>query len=129
MGSKSRLLPWLYEIISPLEFNSVLDAFSGSGCVAYLLKTMGKEVVTNDFLKFAQQIALAFIENPGLTITEAEIALLLQEHGKRKRSGLFGYRLVQPRPTRSSSKKIHGYLRLGPFLRQKTTAGSVHRLR
>ena len=42
MGSKHRLLPWLAEILGELEFDTALDAFSGSGCVAYLLKTMGK---------------------------------------------------------------------------------------
>src|SRR4051812_953824 len=52
MGSKHRLLPWLHEILAPLEFDTALDAFSGSGCVAYLFKSMGKEVTTNDFLNF-----------------------------------------------------------------------------
>ena len=43
MGSKHRLLPWIQSVIAELEFDTALDAFSGSGCVSYLLKTMGKE--------------------------------------------------------------------------------------
>jgi len=78
MGSKSRLLPWIHEVISPLEFSSVLDAFSGSGCVSYLFKTMGKEVVSNDFLKFTHQLAVGTVENPGLKVSDDEIALLLE---------------------------------------------------
>jgi hypothetical protein len=29
MGSKYRLLPWLHEVLSDLDFDSALDAFSG----------------------------------------------------------------------------------------------------
>lgn len=85
MGSKSRLLPWIHDVISPIAFNSVLDAFSGSGCVSYLFKTMGKEVVSNDFLKFTHQIAMGCIENPGLTISDDEITLLLRDRRNKKR--------------------------------------------
>jgi adenine-specific DNA-methyltransferase len=53
MGSKYRLLPWIYTVMSALSFESAADAFSGSGCVAYLFKAMGKRVVTNDFLHSA----------------------------------------------------------------------------
>lgn len=63
MGSKHRLLPWIHEVLSSLAFDSALDAFSGSGCVSYLLKTMGKRVVANDFLDFARTITRATIEN------------------------------------------------------------------
>lgn len=85
MGSKSRLLPWIHEVIAPLEFNSVLDAFSGSGCVSYLFKTMGKEVISNDFLKFTHQLATGCIENPGLTVSSDEVAFLLRKNPRRKR--------------------------------------------
>ncbi|WP_460593989.1 DNA adenine methylase [Geomonas sp. Red276] len=71
MGSKFRLLPWIHDIVSRLEFDSVVDAFSGSGCVSYLFKTMGKEIISNDFLAFTHQLALATIENPGVAVTDA----------------------------------------------------------
>lgn len=38
MGSKYRLLPWIWDVLRDIEFDTVLDACSGSGCVAYLLK-------------------------------------------------------------------------------------------
>ena len=52
MGSKNRLLPWLHQVLEPLDFESALDPFSGSGCVSYLLKAMGRRVVAADFLNF-----------------------------------------------------------------------------
>ncbi|MBL7038868.1 MAG: hypothetical protein ISR77_09580 [Pirellulaceae bacterium] len=38
MGSKFRLLLWIYDVLTEFEFDTVLDAFSGSGCVSYLLR-------------------------------------------------------------------------------------------
>src|SRR5215469_5021221 len=63
MGSKQVLLPFITTHISALRFRRVLDAFSGSGCVAYALKQRGAEIHTNDFLKFAFHVARATIEN------------------------------------------------------------------
>ena len=37
--------------------DSALDAFSGSGVVSYLLKTLGYQVTANDFLSFPAAIA------------------------------------------------------------------------
>lgn len=85
MGSKFRLLPWIHDVVSPLEFRTVLDAFSGSGCVSYLFKTMGKEVYSNDFLKFTHQLALGCVENPGLTVSDSEVELLLREKKSHNR--------------------------------------------
>jgi DNA adenine methylase/adenine-specific DNA-methyltransferase len=77
MGSKARLLPWIQDILSGLEFDSALDAFSGSGCVAYLLKAMGKRVRTNDALNFCAVLATATVENAGIRLTEDDLARLL----------------------------------------------------
>jgi adenine-specific DNA methylase len=49
----------LHEVFSELDFRTALDAFSGSGCVSYLLKSMGKEVHANDFLNFCTVLAQA----------------------------------------------------------------------
>ena len=67
MGSKHRLLPWLHAELVRLDFTSALDAFSGSGAVAWLLKSMGKRVTTNDYLRFATEIARA-VESLGGSI-------------------------------------------------------------
>src|SRR5579862_914674 len=77
MGSKFRLLPWLHSVLSELDFGSALDAFSGSGCVAYLLKAMGKTVHTNDFLCFPTTIAQATVENSTVTVTDQALGRLL----------------------------------------------------
>jgi adenine-specific DNA-methyltransferase len=63
MGSKKRLLPWIHEVLDSLDFGTALDPFTGTGCVAYLLKAMGRRVVASDFLNFASIIARATIEN------------------------------------------------------------------
>ncbi|MGQ9371515.1 DNA adenine methylase [Azospirillum sp. ST 5-10] len=63
MGSKRRLLPWLHGVLAGLPFDSALDPFAGSGCVAYLMKAMGKRVVASDFLNVAATIAEATVEN------------------------------------------------------------------
>lgn len=78
MGSKYRLLPWIRDVLSRYDFTSALDAFSGSGSVAYLLKTMGRRVVTNDFLNFCFTISHALVENAGTTISEAQAVRLLE---------------------------------------------------
>jgi len=84
MGSKFRLLPWIYEVLSNLKFDSALDAFSGSGCVAYLLKCMGKKVYANDFMNFCMIIAKATIENPGIRLDKDDLELLLSYDPKHK---------------------------------------------
>lgn len=77
MGSKHRLLPWLHEVFSALSFDRSLDAFSGSGCVSYLLKVMGKEVVSNDFLRFPGVITAATVENSTVKLTSGDVERLI----------------------------------------------------
>lgn len=63
MGSKKRLLPWIHQVLDTIDFESALDPFSGTGCVAYLMKTMGRRVIASDFLNFASVVARATVEN------------------------------------------------------------------
>ncbi|MEE8524653.1 MAG: DNA adenine methylase [Thermoanaerobaculia bacterium] len=76
MGSKHRLLPWIHSVLSDIPFSTALDAFSGSGCVAYLLKAMGKQVTANDFMRFSATIARALVENPGNRLGPSAAAAL-----------------------------------------------------
>jgi adenine-specific DNA-methyltransferase len=78
MGSKYRLLPWIHEVLARQEFNTALDAFSGSGCVAYLMKSMGKQVTSNDFLHFTHEIARATVENSNEKLTHRDVDLLCE---------------------------------------------------
>ena len=63
MGSKHRLLPWIHGVLSQLDFETAADPFLGSGCVAYLFKTMGRRVVGSDFLNFPAVLARATVAN------------------------------------------------------------------
>lgn len=51
-GSKRRLLPWIYEALKDLRFETALDAFGGTGSVSLLLLAMGKHVSFHDGLQF-----------------------------------------------------------------------------
>jgi DNA adenine methylase len=68
MGSKRKLIPFIFGILDKLEYESVLDAFSGSGCVAFEFKRRGKAVTTNDFLNFSYLKSKALIENSSFRI-------------------------------------------------------------
>lgn len=68
MGSKNRLIPWIHGVLSKMDFETAADPFSGSGCVPYLLKTMGKRVIASDFLNFSATLARATVENSHSTI-------------------------------------------------------------
>src|SRR5262249_26189163 len=73
MGSKYRLAPYLAEVFTELGGRSALDAFSGSGVVSYLLKTLGYQVTANDFLSFPSIIARATVVNQDQTLTAEDI--------------------------------------------------------
>ncbi|MCA9137192.1 MAG: DNA adenine methylase [Planctomycetales bacterium] len=77
MGSKFRLLPWIHNVLMEIDFETVLDGFSGSGCVGYLLKAMGKKVHSADFLNFPTVLATALVENPGIILDAPDLERLL----------------------------------------------------
>lgn len=77
MGNKYRLLPWIEQELSEIDFHSVLDAFSGSASVSYLFKSMGKKVYSNDFLNFPSILSRAVIENNSIIVSPGEIKMLL----------------------------------------------------
>lgn len=77
MGSKTRLLPWIFDTLNLVDFESALDPFSGTGCVAYLMKAMGRRVVAADFLNFTSTVARATIENNGVHLDGKAIKKLL----------------------------------------------------
>jgi len=85
MGSKRKLLPAISDVIDRLQVKSALDAFSGSSCVAYLMKQKGLRVTANDFLTFAYQIAHATIENNHERLDSDDISLLMRENPNRNR--------------------------------------------
>lgn len=79
-GSKQKLLPWIWDHVKALKFTTCLDAFGGTGCVAYMLKARGKHVTYNDILRFNAISATALIENEHTTLTSAEAQALMLRH-------------------------------------------------
>lgn len=67
LGAKYIHRGWIAQYI-PDDVNTVLDAFSGSQSIAYMLKQLGKKVITNDFLSFNNLTGKALIENPGFIL-------------------------------------------------------------
>lgn len=76
MGSKYRLIPQLAEAFAEIGGRTALDAFSGSGVVAYALKALGYAVTTNDFLNFPSIVAAATVENQRERLTPDEIDVI-----------------------------------------------------
>lgn len=68
-GSKLKILDWIWDHIKDLKFETALDAFGGTGSVAYMLKAKGKHVTYNDFLKFNWHIGNALIENSNVKLS------------------------------------------------------------
>src|SRR6516162_2341534 len=82
MGSKQALLPFILRHISALRFERALDAFSGSGCVAYAIKQRGAEVHANDFLKFAFHFARATVQNNSTVLSDEDVKRLTAKNTK-----------------------------------------------
>lgn len=79
-GSKAKLVDWIWEQIKELDFMSCLDAFGGTGAVAYRLKHAGKQITYNDLLRFNYYTGLALIENGRIRPNPDEVNWLLKRH-------------------------------------------------
>lgn len=79
-GSKSKLIDWIWSHIAELDFTTCLDAFGGTGSVAYHLKRQSKDVTYNDILRFNYFFGLALIENDSTVLADEEVDWLLQRH-------------------------------------------------
>lgn len=78
MGSKQQLIPFILKATSSIQFESILDAFCGTSCVAYAFKQRGKRVYANDLLHFCYQTAKATVENNSTRLLAGDIAHLLK---------------------------------------------------
>jgi adenine-specific DNA-methyltransferase len=77
-GSKRKILPWIWENIKDLSFNSALDLFGGTSTVSLLFKRMGKQVTYNDYSYYNYLTGIAFIENKGTKLDEDDISFILK---------------------------------------------------
>ena len=82
MGSKKKLLPNIHEIVNGLDFDTAVDAFSGSGVVSYMFKSLGKNVIANDHMHMSTTFAKALIENQNVRLSEIQIEKLLKKAPK-----------------------------------------------
>ena len=80
MGSKSKLLSEIWSVVSQFNVNTVVDLFSGSGVVGYMLKAQGKAVVSNDYMAMSATFTKAMIENNTVTLPLEEAKGLLVAH-------------------------------------------------
>jgi adenine-specific DNA methylase len=85
-GNKRKMLSSIYTAIKKhdIEFDSVLDAFSGSGAVSLLFKSMGKRVLPNDILTSSFVNSVALIGSPIKMSNEEQEYLLHHNNSKRK---------------------------------------------
>lgn len=79
MGNKHKLLDFIKSNTAHLEFESVLDAFAGSGTVSHMFKTEGKRVESNDLLNFSYHIVKATVENNQVQLGQDDVEKLIQE--------------------------------------------------
>lgn len=79
MGSKEKLLNYIWGVASQFEFETVLDLFSGSGVVSYMFKTQNKQVLSNDYMAFSANITKALVENNHVTLNGKDLEIILNE--------------------------------------------------
>lgn len=79
-GSKYKLKEWIDSFLSRVEYDTVLDAFSGTSSVSYTLKKSGKQVFSNDLLLSNYITAKALVENNHHTISKEDILFVLTKH-------------------------------------------------
>ena len=79
-GSKVKLLDWIWEQVAELDVDTCLDAFGGTGAVAYRFKQEGKTVTYNDMLRFNHKIGMALVENSVTKLSDGDVDWILTRH-------------------------------------------------
>ena len=108
LGAKYIHRTWIAKFI-PDEAHIVLDAFSGSQSVAYLMKQLGKRTLTNDFMEFNNEIGKALVENPNVTIDKEDQALLFSKNSDPGKYNLIETLYSDLFFTRSEAKLIDSF--------------------
>ena len=84
-GSKRKILPWIYDKIKTLQFNTVLDGFGGTGSVSLLFKAMNKDVTYHDAFSFNNHVAQTVLGNK-LSVSKRAFEEFI--HESKPRDGL-----------------------------------------
>ncbi len=75
-GSKRKLLPWIFDCLRLLKFDTVLDAFGGTGSVSQLFRAMRKQVIYHDAFNFNTHVAGTLLTEDA-TITIGQLHSIL----------------------------------------------------
>ena len=83
VGSKRGILPEIADTLDKngVEFDTMLDLFSGSGVVSIFFKLLGKNVISNDLLTSSYNNCLVFCENENqdLNAGKSELDMLCKK--------------------------------------------------
>ena len=85
MGSKQKLLQHISESVKNLDFDSVIDLFSGSGIVGYMFKAQGKKVISNDHMHMSHSFTKALVENNAVTLDSTKAKKILLKNVRSDR--------------------------------------------
>ncbi len=76
-GSKVKVADWIWKQVADLDFATCLDAFGGTGVIAYRFKQAGKQVAYNDLLRFNYYFGQALVENDSIKLHHEQVDRLL----------------------------------------------------
>lgn len=79
-GSKLKIVNWIWDELSSLDFHSVIDVMGGTSSVSYKLKQQNKQVTFNDVLRFNYHIGRGLIENSKTTLSKSDTEYLINSH-------------------------------------------------
>jgi adenine-specific DNA-methyltransferase len=82
-GTKLAILPRILALIPP-DCRTFLDAFAGSGIVAYAVKRLGIKVITNDILRAQCLRHRVLVKNNTTILSDQDLATLLKRRGFRR---------------------------------------------
>jgi adenine-specific DNA-methyltransferase len=105
-GSKRKLLPWIYQNIRGLEFDTVLDALGGTASVSLLFRAMRKNVTYHDGFKFNQDIGRTLLSN-GVALSRADLLDFL--HGIVPRHGFITEKFAGMYYTNKENSWLDGF--------------------
>lgn len=77
MGSKTKLIPHIRDVVRQFNCETAVDLFSGSGVVSYMLKSEGKQVLSNDYMALCSTYTKALIENNSVTLPIDKVKALI----------------------------------------------------
>ena len=81
-GNKKKIIKDIWRILDSegVKFDSIFDAFSGSGVFSLFMKEIGKRVISNDFLTSSYLNTLALVENPGYVLNYDEVMFVISNN-------------------------------------------------